>query len=65
MMHDLNTAHTAVTTLLDGIPLSVRMLIAADAIEELNARFDFGPRTPWEPTELRHEAAVVASEEPQ
>jgi hypothetical protein len=43
--------------------LSQRMRDAANTIEELNQRYDFGDAMPWEPNSLRDEAGIVAAEE--
>lgn len=43
--------------------LSTEMRRAADVIDELNRRYDFGERMPWDPESLRREADVVRSEE--
>lgn len=45
--------------------LSARMLEAANTLEELNRLYEMGAHCPWEPSSLRHEALVVASEEQQ
>ena len=42
--------------------LAQRMIDAANTIAQLNAQYDLGPNTPWEPETLRHEAEIVASE---
>lgn len=43
--------------------LSERALEAAALIADLNQRYDLAPHTPWEPSELRHEAAILTGEE--
>jgi hypothetical protein len=43
--------------------LSAEMLAAANAIDQLNHRYEFGVSCPWTADSLRHEATVVASEE--
>lgn len=43
--------------------LAERMIAAADAIDELNQRYDFGSRVPWNAETLRKEAPFVASED--
>lgn len=45
--------------------LSARMLDAANTLDELNRLYDLGAHVPWEPSSLRNEALVVASEEQQ
>jgi len=43
--------------------LGARMRDAADTLEELNARYDFGNLMPWTAGSLRDEALVVAAED--
>jgi hypothetical protein len=43
--------------------LAQRMLAAANTIDELNTRYDFGEHMPWGSGSLRHEALIVQSEE--
>jgi hypothetical protein len=43
--------------------LSDEALAAADTIDKLNERYDYGPRVPWQASELRREAPYIADEE--
>src|SRR6185437_1327331 len=47
----------------DPQPLSQRVLVMADWLEELNAHYDYQPDAYWRPSELRTEAKHMATEE--